>query len=432
MTVEHAFIAKKLYSLKKFRGMLKKLFALYFFAAIPFYSKAQEVLGFALTQGKSRVEIPIEIQNNLVIVPIVLNRQIPLKFILDTGVRTAILTEKTFSDILNLPYSRKYSIAGPGGVKVVDAYITNNVTLDLPGVHGQGHALLVLDKDYLELRNYLGTDVHGILGYELFSRFIIKIDYERKVLVIQSTDKFIRKRKFEMLPIKVEDTKPYVEVKIQINDSTKSVVKLLIDTGASHGLILEPSSGPTIKVPPKHINSIIGRGLGGVITGQIGRIGSLELGKYKIPEVITNFPDPNSYMDSLKNNRAVFRNGALGGEILSRFTVIFNLPYEKIYFKKNSSFKKKFYFNQSGLTLKAEGVNLRKFKITDVRSNSAAEKAGILPGDVILKINGISSGGFELNNVNALLNSKPGKRISLQLEREGRILKMEFLLENPI
>jgi predicted aspartyl protease len=412
--------------------MLGKLFALCFFVAIPLYTKAQEILGFALTDGQTRVQIPIEIQNNLIIVPVVLNRQIPLKFILDTGVRTAILTEKTFSDILNLPYSRKYSISGPGGVKVVDAFVTNNVTLDLPGIHGQGHALLVLDQDYLELRNYLGTDVHGILGYELFSRFIIKVDYERKVLVVQSTERPLRKRNYEELTLRVEDTKPYVSVNIKMTDTTKSAVKLLIDTGASHGLILEPDSDPAIKVPPKHIQSIIGRGLGGVISGRIGRISSLELGKYEIPEVITNFPDPNSYMDSIKNNRAVFRHGAIGGEILSRFTVIFNLPFEKIYFKKNTSFKKKFYFNQSGLTVKAEGVNLRKFKITDVRANSTAQKADIQAGDIILMINGISAGAFELNNINALLNSKPGKKLILQIERGGKVFKKEFVLENPI
>ncbi len=412
--------------------MFKKLLGLCFFIVIPFCSQAQEVLGFALTGGKSQVQIPIEIQNNLIIVPVVLNKQVPLRFILDTGVRTSILTEKTFADILNLPYSRKLIISGPGGQRIAEAFITNNVTFDLPGVHGQGHALLVLNQDYLELRNYLGTDVHGILGYELFSRFVIKIDYERKVMVIQDPEKFVPKGKFEMLPIKVEDTKPYVEARVQMNDTESSTVKLLIDTGAGHGLILEPDSGPNIKVPPKHIKSIIGRGLGGIITGQIGRIGMLELGGYKIPEVITNFPDPNSYMDSIKNNRTIFRNGAIGGEILSRFTVIFDMPHGKVYFKKNSTFKKKFFFNQSGLTVKAEGSSLRKFRIVDVRTNSAAEKADIKSGDVILHINNVSLSGLELNNLNALLNSKPGKKISLEIERDGIIMKRQFLLENPI
>src|SRR6187455_1166384 len=89
-------------------------------------------LGFALAHGKKRVQIPIEVYNNLVVVPVVLNDALPLKFILDTGVRTSILTQKTFSDILNLQYSRKYTISGPGGINLVDAYVTNNVSLELP------------------------------------------------------------------------------------------------------------------------------------------------------------------------------------------------------------------------------------------------------------------------------------------------------------
>src|SRR5205809_5995464 len=105
----------------------------------PVFCEAQ--LGFSITDGKKRVVFPIEITNNLVIIPVVLNGQLPLKFILDTGVRTTILTEKSFSDILKLTYGRHLLVAGPGGEKLVEAYITNDVTLDMPGVHGEGHAM---------------------------------------------------------------------------------------------------------------------------------------------------------------------------------------------------------------------------------------------------------------------------------------------------
>ncbi|MCZ8215323.1 MAG: aspartyl protease family protein, partial [Cyclobacteriaceae bacterium] len=110
-----------------------------------------QTLGFSIAEGRKRVEIPIEIHNNLVVVPVLLNGMLPLKFIVDTGVRTAILTEKTYTDILNLSYSRKYTIAGPGGENIIEAYVTNGVELQLPGVNGRGHALLVLQEDYLEL-----------------------------------------------------------------------------------------------------------------------------------------------------------------------------------------------------------------------------------------------------------------------------------------
>lgn len=395
------------------------------------YVQAQ-VLGFSLPPGKTKVQFPIEVYNNLVIVPIILNGQLPLKFILDTGVRTTILTEKAYSDILNLPYSRKYTIAGPGGEKVVDAYVTNNVSLDMPGVSGKGHAMLVLEKDYLELRNYLGTDVHGILGYELFSRFIIKIDYEKKVITLMKPERFKPKKRMTWLPITVEDTKPYIIVGLQMNDTTSLSAKLLVDSGASHGIFLETTSSPKINIPEKHVSSVIGRGLGGEITGQIGRIKALEIGNYIIPGVIANFPDPRTYMDTLKTSRTVFRNGSIGGEMLSRFTVIFNFPGERLYLKKNASLKREFYFNLSGLTVRARGAKLRSFEISDVRENSSAAKADIREGDKIITVNGMVAADVDLNIVNSLLNSKPGKKITLQIQRDGVKVKREFRLENII
>ena len=400
----------------------------FLFYSFPLFS---QVLGFSLTDGKRKVQIPIEIYNNLVVVPVVLNGALPLKFILDTGVRTAILTQKTFTDILNLAYSRKYTISGPGGEQIIDAYITNNVSLELPGVTGRGHALLVLGEDYLELRNYLGTDVHGILGYELFSRFIIEIDYDKKMLTLSLPKQFKKRRKYQSIPIKIEDTKPYVTTSVVLSDGTQLTAKLLVDSGASHGLMLEPTSDPRIHVPDSTVSSVIGRGLGGEITGKVGRIQSLRLGNYEIKNVIANFPDPNSYFDSLKLG-ATQRNGAIGGEVLSRFTVIFNFPKEEVYVKKNSSFKKKFHYNLSGLTIKAKGSRLNVFEVTEVRQRSVADLAGVTAGDLIVSINGISTRALELNTINGFFNHKPGKRINLILDRRGQELKVSFDLEDQI
>lgn len=392
----------------------------------------QQQLGFSLSPPKKKVEIPIEIYNNLVVVPVILNDALPLKFILDTGVRTAILTQKTFSDILNLTYNRKYTIAGPGGEKLIDAYVTNNVSLELPGIRGEGHALLVLDQDYLELRNYLGTDVHGILGYELFSRFVVQIDYEKKLLTILAREKFRQKRKFEKVNIEVLDTKPYLTVPITFfGDTTTVRLKLLVDSGASHGLLIDPSTDDRIHVPENTVSSVIGRGLGGPIVGKVGRIKRIQFGSYKMEDVIVNFPDPNSYYDSLKQSR-MSRNGAIGGEILSRFKVVFDFPGEKLYLKKNSSFNKAFHYNLSGIVVKAKGSQLNVFEITDIREKSVSDKAGLHPGDLIVSINGMSTDEMDLNVVNAYFNGKPGKRIRVELNRNGEIFKKEFYLEDQI
>lgn len=412
-------------------GFVRVAILIYIFSCCSELAVAQ-VLGFSLPPGKTKVQFPIEVHNNLVVVPMILNGQLPLKFILDTGVRTSILTEKAYSDILNLEYTRKYTIAGPGGEKLVDAYVTNNVSFDMPGVTGRGHAMLVLDKDYLELRNYLGTDVHGILGYELFSRFIVEIDYERKLLTLMQPERFKPGKKLKSLPITIEDTKPYVTVDISLNDSTHVNAKMLVDSGASHGIFLEEGTDSLIVIPEKNVSSIIGRGLGGVITGRIARIKSLQMNGFLLPDVIASFPDPNSYTDTVLVSRSVFRNGSIGGEVLSRFTITFDFPQEKIFLKKNTGFKKDFYFNLSGLTVRAKGSRLKNFEVSDVRENSAGYKAGVKTGDRILSVNGMPASDLDLSLINAYLNNKPGKKITLQIERAGKKEKIEFRLENMI
>ncbi len=410
---------------------MKQLFLIFFFSS-SIICRGQQTLGFSFPEGVHRVDIPIEIHNNLIVVPVILNNQLPLKFIIDTGVRTAILTQKVYSDILNLSYTRKYSLSGPGGQKLVDAYITSNVTFDMPGVHGQGHSMLVLEEDYLELKNSMGTDVHGILGYELFSRFVVKIDYEAKKLTLIQPEHFKPKKNYQALDIKIEDTKPFVELDVCVRDSSTMRAKFLVDTGASHGMLIEEDSDKRLRLPTQNIPSILGRGIAGVITGKIARSKSLKIGKYELKNLITSFPDDYAYRDSAGSKSFSPRNGSIGGDLLSRFTVIFNFPGEKMYIKKNPSFKKEFYYNLSGLTLRAKGVRLREYEISDVRANSASEKAGLLKGDQIISVNGITVAEYELSNVNNFFNSKPGRRIRMEIVRDGKKMKKEFYLQSQI
>ena len=281
--------------------------------------------------------------------------------------------------------------------------------MTLHGVIGKGHAILVLEDDFLELRNHLGTDVHGILGYELFSRFIIKVDYQRKVMTLMLPEKFKPRKGYQSIPIRIQDTKPYLLAPININHEHTLNAKLLVDTGASHGILLEPETDTRIQLPEKTLPNIIGRGLGGEITGRTGRIESIELGNFTIHKALANFPDSNSYFsDTLKYYRAD-RNGTLGGDILSRFTVVFSFPGEKIYLKKNSDFKKSFYFNLSGVNVRAKGSILNVFEVTNVRENSVAHKAGV-EGRPYCQYQRMSVKELRLNEINGLLNSKPGKK----------------------
>ncbi|MDH5381972.1 MAG: aspartyl protease family protein [Cyclobacteriaceae bacterium] len=409
---------------------MKKLFTiiLFFFIGLGWLS-AQT--GFTLRGESKKVRIPFRIHSNLIVIPLILNNRIPLKFIVDTGVRNAILTEKIYTDMLNVGYSRKYTIRGAGGAFLIDAYLSKGVTLTLPGLEGSGNILFVLENDYIELRNFLGTEVHGMIGYELFSRFIVEINYAKKIITLHDPASFKPKRLYREMPMAVEDTKPFIYTKVTMDNGSTINARMLVDTGASHGIMLEPQSGDSIIISEKTIDAIIGRGLGGAIEGQIGRLESISIGDYEINSPIVTFPYPNSYMDSLFVN-ATFRNGSLGGELLSRFNIVFDYGNEKMYFKKNSKFKRQFYYNLSGITIKAVGANLEDFEIDEVREHSNAYQVGLRKGDRINAINGLSTENLDLGIVNSILNSKPNKKIRIAILRNGEVQKFSFRLQSPI
>jgi predicted metalloprotease with PDZ domain len=147
--------------------------------------------------------------------------------------------------------------------------------------------------------------------------------------------------------------------------------------------------------------------------------------------MIANFPDPQAIKDTLRTGR-VYRNGSLGGEALSRFQVVFDFPHEKIYLKPKSGFRKKPYYNMSGLSIKAEGARLRDFEVIEVRKNSAGDQAGILVGDKVIAINNYPTSEMDLSELNNFFNSKPGKKVTMQLLRKDQLIEKQVILFSEI
>jgi C-terminal processing protease CtpA/Prc len=102
-----------------------------------------------------------------------------------------------------------------------------------------------------------------------------------------------------------------------------------------------------------------------------------------------------------------------------------------MFLKKNHAFKKGFHYNMSGLVIRAKGVSLSKYEITDVRKNSNADQAGLVEGDIITVVNGLRTSILSLNGVNSMLNSRPGKRVTITVDRKGQSIKTKFQLQDP-
>lgn len=387
--------------------------------------------GFQILKEAKVAEIPFRKVSNLIVVPVMLNDLIPLQFIIDTGVRTAILTDRLYSDILNVSYDRKLSIRGAGNLLQVEALVASNISFLLPNVQARGQALLILEEDYLQLGKQLGTPVHGIIGYEFFRDFIVKIDYQREMLTLYKPKKFRVSRRYTRLPLEIIDAKPYLIASLQeTGTSKKKAVKLLVDTGASHALLLHQNdSANRFVLPEKTIHGILGRGIVGDIKGQIGRVHRFSLQDFCFEEVLTSFPEDSSYANISEWSA---RDGTVGGELLNRFTVILDYPNGAIYLRKNRNYREPFVYSKTGLVLIAEGENLDTFKVIEVRDNTPAAGAGIQPGDMLLKINGVKAKYLDLLEINDKFIRRDGKKIRLKMKRGEEEYKTSFRLRNII
>ena len=387
-------------------------------------------LGFHLTNQRARrVAIPFELHSNLVVIPVKVNDGEDLRFILDTGVRTAILTDGGFVDGIPTVDDRIISLMGAGEQGEISAYVSSGVSFAIPeGVAAAGHSILVLKDDYLQLDSFLGTRIHGILGYELFSRFVVEIDYMRQQVVLHRPDTFRPSRSFQEIPISIEDTKPYIDgVTLNTTDSTTVTVRLMIDTGASHALMLNRSSDERITVPKRNVSGYLGRGLSGEIYGQMARVAHLGLDKFNLKGVTTSFPDSNAFARTLSERTP--HQGNLGGSVLKRFRVIFDYANGKLYLKKNRLFRTDFEYNMSGMELAATGPLLTDLIVSKVIKDSPAARAGVREGDVIVSVNGKYPPELSLAMYNTIVSLKPNKVIRLKFFRYGRVMKRKFRLE---
>ena len=394
-----------------------------------FEDARSQAIGFDIMNGKDRISIPFETYNNLIVIPVVLNHRMPLRFVLDTGVRTSILTDRTFTDILNISYNRKIPLVGADGDRQISAYVANGISLKLPGVVGQGQALLVLEEDYLQLKNYLGTEVHGILGYELFSRFIVEINYHDKTLILHEPFSYKAKKGRNVIPLEILDTKPYIHSTFWLEDGTPIEAKFMIDTGASHSLLLDLDSHPDMELPDNVIRTNLGRGLGGDIDGNIGRVAGVEFGRFKFEDVIASWPDRGSFTDIL---RRTGRQGTIGGGILNRFTLVIDYFNGYLYYRRNRNFHNRFEYNMSGIDVKAQGAKLNQYFVSQIREDSPASREDIRPGDEILIINGQATRDLTLGEVNNFFRTKPRRKLRMELRRDDEKLIRKIRLERVI
>ena len=385
--------------------------------------------GFVFDNPKKKsITINFKSSSNLIIIPVAINNSDTLNFILDTGVSYPIITELPFVNKLNLNFLQPINIKGLGEGGQLTAYRSGNNTISINGLVAYDQEIHMVINENFQISHILGIPVHGLIGFNLFKDYVVKIDYsEHKITLIKPEFFNYKERDRDIvLPLTFEQNKPFVKTTIVTDKNEDVPVKLLVDTGASDALWLSTNSDSRISLPENHIETFLGRGLSGDLYGKKGRIGAIWVGPLVLYEPIVAFPD-NDMVDQLigKNDR----NGTLGAEILRRFYVTMDYPNKRLILRANSNLKDEFNYNMSGLEITNPMPGFPIFLVSNIQKNSPAYYAGIQENDQIVALNNINNKTLTLNDINLLFQSQEDRRIKLTILRNGEQFKTEFFLK---
>jgi hypothetical protein len=443
---------------------MKKVVSVFFILVCVWPIFAQD--GFKFNSKEDKVSIPFKLINNLIFIPIKVNG-IELNFLLDSGVEETILfsleddkKEIKFYDV------EKIMLRGLGSKGAIEGLKSTNNVLEIKGLKSENHLLYVILDDEFNLSSHVGIPVNGIIGYHFFKNNLVEINYERRRVVIHRDNESNKKKiekKFKKVAIAIERSKPYIINTITI-DSVSFPAKLLIDLGNSDAVWLFQNRSKAIKVPSKNFEDYLGKGFSGDIEGKRARIAKFKMSEFEFLNPLVAFPDSSS----IRNVKLVpGRVGSVGGEILKRFSVIFDYTNSLLYLKKNKEYYDPFTYNRSGVEIQHYGlqwveetVSLEtvarvstdnpfqlknrtndfkyKFKlkpiyeISHIRKNSPAANNGLQKGDIIVSINKNPAYRYSLQEINSLFKSEEEKWITLEIKRNNQILEFKFQLQDVL
>ena len=370
---------------------------------------------FRLTSGLSARNIPFELYMNLVFLQVRVNDSKTLWFNLDTGLQTTIF-DSSQAEGLGLKLEDRTSVNVPGGT--IELASANGVSFSLPGVEMINQRVRTLPLSVFT--PVLGRPIHGTLGHDLFNRFVVEIDYAKRMISLYEPKDYKYSGAGEIIPVTIENDQPFMQAKMIQPGRAPIKAKLKIDTGSTDALGLNGSFvqaaklvSPTQKVVPQP-----GVALGGITENYVTRVSGLRIGNLFIKSPVTGYSK-----DLTRGGDA----GTIGGEIFRRFKVIFDYSRGRMILETNAQFNEPYKYDASGLFLSAEGANFDSVKVLRVTEHTPAAMAGLREGDAILKIDNKHANAFSLEQVRHMLMQQ-GRTYRLAIERNGRVIETRITL----
>jgi hypothetical protein len=360
----------------------------------------------SFTGAAHATQVPFELINNHIYIRATIDGQ-PVRLIVDTG-GLNMLTPSA-AQRLGIAVEGKMAASGAGADKV-DLGFGHGKRISVGEVSLAEPIFYVIDIG--KLGDIEGEDFDGLIGYEMFSRLRVRLDYPQRLLTLTAPAPFAPPRDAVAVPFVMSDRTPIVDGAI---DGIRG--RLWIDTGSRVSLTTMAKFTRDHDLAGKYkpaFETTTGWGVGGATRSSPVRFHEVKLGDVTVHDVVGDlftgdkgaFSDPDSA-------------GNVGGGILHRFIVTFDYGAKIMYLEPGKDTDVREVYDRAGLFLRRDGEGL---SVIAVVPHGPADKAGVKPDDRITAIDGAAVRTRSLHEWRARLrDSAPGTKVKLHDERMGDV-----------
>jgi predicted aspartyl protease len=236
----------------------------------------------------------------------------PATFLLDTGSEFSVVSSRLASHLtIQTSHERGRDFA-------------DDVEIEMGRVQLPHQRVMVMPFETYYAR---GRAIDGLIGYDLFARFTVCIDFRARALTIWEPSAFRAPKGTVSVPITFAGRLPVVDAVITQSDRAKWPVQLMVDTGASQGIILRyPFAND------HGLLDVAGQKATTAPSLASGELRLLEVPMEQVKLAGWTFDRPSvlAHAEPRGSGAYTATDGLIGNALLSRFTLFVDYPRKRL------------------------------------------------------------------------------------------------------
>lgn len=356
------------------------------------------------------VVVPIEVYRHRVYLPARIAGSDTARLILDNGASVSGVRDSV-ARALGVRQSKTAKLTG-NGQSIISIGLATNVPFDVGGVTIREPLAAILPYD--EFARHEGRLNAGVLGKDVYARFVVDIDYAAHRLTLRDPATFTYDGSGIVIPLHVSRNADFawMSARVTFPGLTPIEARLGLDMGTYTALRFYSPFVKQHRLASALPNGVAsyGFGLGGEFPVRLARASHLAIAALDVDRPVAEL--------SLAGSGATAGSsvdGTIGGAILSCYRVIVDYAHDRMILEPNGqACSSPSDADMSGLVLDAGGPRLATITVGHVIAATPGADAGFREGDRLVAIDGTPADSLGLLRVETMFTHAAAYRVTIQ------------------